>query len=262
MLIVDSHCHAGESWFEPIEALVHQMDSNDVDKAVLVQHGGVYDNSYLLECAARYPGRFAVVAMVDTARPDAPARLEEWARRGAAGVRLAPSARSLGKDPLAVWRTASRLRLAVSSLGDLAGFASPEFRGLAAALSELTIVIEHLAGVGQAGEQPPYALFQKVLELATYPNVHIKVPGLGEISTRPPLLTREFRFDFTPPLVEMAREAFGPRRMMWGSDFPPSAGREGYGNTLRGVMRHPAFRSDDEREWVMGKTALRVFHRA
>ena len=107
MLIVDSHCHAGESWFEPIELLVHQMDANDVDKGVLIQHRGVYDNGYLLDCAGRYPGRFAVVAMVDMARDDASAALEGWAQKGAVGVRLNPCERSPGSNPLAIWRKAS-----------------------------------------------------------------------------------------------------------------------------------------------------------
>ena len=41
MTIVDTHCHAGRSWFEPIEMLLTQMNANDVDKAVLIQHGAV-----------------------------------------------------------------------------------------------------------------------------------------------------------------------------------------------------------------------------
>ena len=46
-VIVDSHTHAGTSWFEPVETLIHQMDANGVQKAVLIQHGGMYDNAYL-----------------------------------------------------------------------------------------------------------------------------------------------------------------------------------------------------------------------
>ena len=88
MMIVDSHCHAGTSWFEPIELLVSQMDSNDVDRGVLIQHRGMYDNDYLLESAERFPGRFSVVAIVDTTETDATMALEEWASRGAVGVRL------------------------------------------------------------------------------------------------------------------------------------------------------------------------------
>ena len=33
MTIVDTHCRADRSWFEPIEMLLTQMNANDVDKA-------------------------------------------------------------------------------------------------------------------------------------------------------------------------------------------------------------------------------------
>ena len=258
MLIVDSHCHAGTSWFEPIESLLFQMDRNDVHVGVLIQHRGVYDNAYLLDCVRRFPGRFVVAAMVGSSRPEATADLERWAEQGAVAVRLGPTERSPGSDPLAIWRTASELGLAVSSLGEPDQFASNEFRDLLAALPELTVVIEHLAGVN-VGARPADDAYKRALELATYPNTYIKTGGLGEISARPPVLRNEFGFDETPPLIDMALEAFGPRRMMWGSDFPPVSNREGYRNALRGVMDHPALRSDDDREWVMGRTAAGVF---
>jgi predicted TIM-barrel fold metal-dependent hydrolase len=258
MIVVDTHCHAGLNWFEPVETLLHQMNVNAVDKAVLIQHRGTFDNTYLFECARRFPGRFAVVVIVDTAQPDAPQALERWAREGAAGVRLGPSTRSPGPDPLAVWRKAAELGLAVSSLGNLTDFASDEFAALIAELPTLPVIVEHLAGAGQ-GAEPPYATFKKALALANYPNTYVKVPGLGEISRRPAVLRPSFQLDYTPPLFEMAYDAFGPRRMMWGSDFPPSAGREGYRNVLRGVMEHAAFKGGDDLEWVMGKTALSVF---
>ena len=259
-MIVDSHCHAGTSWFEPIELLLHQMDANDVDRGVLIQHRAMYDNSYLLEAAERFPGRFSVVALVDTAAADAPAALEEWARRGAVGVRLEPASRSPGADPLAIWRKTAELGLAVSSIGALDEFASPEFAALVSELPDMPIVIEHLAGATPQDE-PPYTAFEKAMELANAPNTYIKVGGLGEIAERPAPLRNEFRFHDVPPLVEMARDAFGPRRMMWGSDYPPVSGREGYRNALRGVMDHPAFRTGEDLEWVMGRTASEVFFR-
>ena len=260
MTIVDSHCHAGTSWFEPIELLLHQMDSNDVDRGVLIQHRAMYDNDYLLESAERFPGRFSVVALVDTSAADAPAALEEWAGRGAVGVRLEPTDRSPGPDPLAIWRKAAELGLAVSTIGTLDEFASEEFSALVSELADLPIVIEHLAGA-TPGDEPPYTAFERALELANAPNTYIKIGGLGEIAERPAPLQNEFRFDNVPPLIEMARDAFGPRRMMWGSDYPPVSGREGYRNALRGIAEHPAFRTDADREWVMGRTASEVFFR-
>jgi hypothetical protein len=47
MLIVDTHCHALPHWFEPVEVLLHQMHANGVEKALLVQVRGQFDNRYL-----------------------------------------------------------------------------------------------------------------------------------------------------------------------------------------------------------------------
>ena len=47
MVVVDTHCHASASWFEPVEVLLDQMNRNGVDKAALIQFRGVFDNSYL-----------------------------------------------------------------------------------------------------------------------------------------------------------------------------------------------------------------------
>ena len=69
MFIVDSHCHAGTSWFEPVELILHQMTLNGVAKALLVQYVGNNDNRYLLECVQRFPGRFGVVVAVDPSDP-------------------------------------------------------------------------------------------------------------------------------------------------------------------------------------------------
>lgn len=261
MTVVDTHCHAGNSWFEPIESLIFQMDANGVDKAVLIQHRGVFDSSYLLESASKHPGRFAVVAMVDSSEPDAPDALERWAAEGALGVRFGPLERAPGSDPLALWRKARDLGLVVSCSGDVEGFASDEFAELVAELPDLSFVIEHLAGVG-IGAQPPYSAYKKALDLARFPNTYIKVGGLGEISERPPMLRPAFQFDLTPPLIEMAcvrLRRIGPQRMMWGSDYPPVSNREGYRNALEGVRDHPAFKSDADRDWVMGGTAVSVF---
>ena len=60
-------------------------------------------------------------------------------------------------------------------------------------------------------------------------------------------------------LLDMALDAFGPRRMMWGSDFPPVSAREGYANALAFTMKHFADRSEQDREWIFGATANRLW---
>lgn len=258
MRIIDTHCHAGHNWFEPVEVLLHEMNTNDVDHAVLIQHGGTYDNTYLFECAERFPDRFKTVVLLDPEDEDQPGTLTKLAGRGAAGVRLYPDDRAPGGDPLAVWKKAGELGLIVSSLGDSARFASRGFRDLVEACPDTTIIIEHLAGARKS-MSPPYDELKTALALSELPNTYIKVGGLGEFTGRPPRLAPRLRFDSSPPFVAMAREAFGAERMMWGSDFPPVAGREGYRNALEGVRTHRAWANEEEVAQVMGLTAAAVW---
>lgn len=220
MEIVDTHCHAVSIWFEPIETLMDQMNRNGVEKAVLIQVRGVYENAYLVECLRRFSGRLAGVALVDNSRPDAPATLEQLTAQGVAGVRLTPDERSVGSDPLAIWRKAAELGVPVSCSGDLTGFADPEFESIIQELPNLKVIIEHL-GRGGDDSAPARDTYQKVLALSQYPNTYMKVPGLGEFCRRPMPFVQPFPFDQIPPVIEMAIDAFGPQRLMWGSDFPP-----------------------------------------
>ena len=234
------------------------MNQAGVDGAVLIQHGGTYDNDYLFKEAAKRNGRFKVVVMIDPADPDPLGTLETLAEQGAAGVRIAPDgAFNALPDVTDIWRKAGSLGLVISSIGDDKRFASDSFKKIIDNSPNTQIVIEHLAGVGIT--DAPYTDFKSALECAQRPNTTIKVPGLGEITPRPPILLPEFRFDDIPPLFEMAYEAFGVDRMMWGSDYPPSAGREGYGNSLEGVRSHQAFAKGDDIDWILGKTAARVW---
>ena len=67
-------------------------------------------------------------------------------------------------------------------------------------------------------------------------------------------------FPFEPedvPLLHEAYDAFGPDRLMWGSDYPPVSGREGYANALRLTMDE--FPSEADRRSIFGETAARVY---
>lgn len=253
-MIIDTHTHAGTSWFEPVEALIHQMDANGVQRAVLIQHAGMYDNTYLLDCAARYQGRFSVVGLVDESSPSAPDDLAAWVERGLGGVRLTPD------SPPILWHAASELEIAVSCRPDIGAFASGRFSELVQALPEPTrIIVEHFAGATPDMDEP-YEEFARALQISELMDMCVKIGGLGEISHRPPTLANEYRFDHTPPFVEMVLEAFGPARTMWGSDFTPVSSREGYRNALQGIMNHPALSDPQVRYLVMGRTAASVFN--
>ncbi len=262
MRIVDSHCHVSLDWYEPVESLLFQMEQNGVDKAVLIQMGGQYDNAYQFECVRRFPHRFASVVGVNTDRQDAPRMLERLADEGASGVRLSATTRSPGDDPLALWRTAAQLKLTVSCHGKSRDFASPDFSELVQAMPELLVVIDHLGTISAFGDPdfPSLEISRKVFELARFPNVYIKVPGLGQISRRamPVAGPSPFEQPITP-LLELAYDAFGAHRMMWGTDFPTVSGREGYRNALRLTMEQFLEKSDRDRNLIFGEVAESAF---
>ena len=259
MLTIDTHCHASPTWFEPVELLLFQMDHNDVDKAVLIQHRGQYNNRYLLECVQSFPGRFVAVGMLDTTLPDAPDTLSRWATEGIQGVRFNPMERSPGNDPLAIWRRASELGLVASCLGTGEEYASEGFRSLIAELPDLRVIVEHLGYVGR-DDEPPYRIYEKILALARYPNTYMKVPGLGEIMSRPlPAQDPTFDVNNVPPVIDMAIEAFGAGRLMLGTDYPPCSNREGYANVVRFVREYMTRRSTAEQELIFGGSAAALF---
>ena len=265
MVVVDTHCHVSPYWFEPVEVLLDEMSRNGVDKAVLTQFFGVYDNSYLVECMTRFPGRFSVIGLVDVSDPDALSHLESLHRQGVEGIRFNSTMRSPGSDPIAVWRKAADMGMIASVMGSVESYAAAEFENIVKELPNLKVLIEHLGGVGanwgpgRSNQAIPYDTYRSVLDLAKYPNTYMKIPGLGEFCTRPLPFQPPNPFDEVHLLIEMAVDAFGADRLMWGSDFPPVSFREGYGSALRLTTEEYSSLSDGERDLIFGGVAKKVF---
>jgi L-fuconolactonase len=261
MTIVDTHCHASPVWFEPVETLLFQMDRAGVAQAVLTQLLGQYDNRYQERCCARFPNRLASVVAVDPAQPGAAQQLVALAAAGARGVRLRPQARSPGADPLELWRTAETCGIVVSCVGPAQSFITAEFAQLLQSLPGLTFVLEHLGGWARPDCDGDAATRAGILALARYSNVLLKIPGLGQIVKRDARLPAAGRALALEPaaVVLEALAHYGPGRLMWGSDFPPVASREGYANALAWVSELLAELPQAAQSAILGGTAPRVF---
>jgi L-fuconolactonase len=149
----------------------------------------------------------------------------------------------------------------VSCAGSAADFSAPEFARLLADLPSLVVVLEHLGSLSRP-DATDVERDQRydVFGLARYPNVYLKVPGLGEIARRalPPRGPAPFQQPL-PDYFERALEAFGPQRLMWGSDFPPVASREGYRNALELCRDQFVALPEVQRALIFGGAARRVF---
>jgi len=115
MVVVDTHCHASLDWYEPIETLLYEMDRNGVDRAVLVQINGQFDNgvSIRMWCGVTPAGSPTSCWWIRTGQMH-PNSSSVLAERGASGVRLRRRRALPLVRPLAIWRAADRLGLVVS----------------------------------------------------------------------------------------------------------------------------------------------------
>jgi L-fuconolactonase len=255
--IFDAHPHASPVWFQPVESLIAEMDRASVSRGSICQFFNQFNNDYQFEIVSRFPGRFSNIVHVDARNSDGPQKLKALADRGAVGLRISPMARSPGNDPYAIWKAAANFGLSISTYSNVGDLLTDDFARVVQTIPGTPIVLEHSGG---AYGSAPIDDLKKAYKLARFPNVYIMIGGLGEFAKRATPITKPFPFvNPIPRVIDMAYDAFGPRRMMWGSDFPASARREGFGNALRFTMEYLSGKSLDDLVWIFGRTASKVF---
>jgi predicted TIM-barrel fold metal-dependent hydrolase len=94
---------------------------------------------------------------------------------------------------------------------------------------------------------------ERLLSLARFPRVFVKISHTWSISRE------AFPWRDTHGMVERVVRAFGADRCMWGTDWPVCLSRATYPQTLAVVRDEMRFLSNAEKEWVLGKTALRLW---
>jgi L-fuconolactonase len=118
---------------------------------------------------------------------------------------------------------------------------------------ELRLVIDHLA-------KPPIgcdlnAWSQQIKRAAAYPNVFAKVSGLYPAKgNRCPWTVDDLR-----PAFEIALDAFGVNRLMFGSDWPICEVAGGYAQVMGALLEIASELSNDERASLRGGTAIRFY---
>lgn len=125
----------------------------------------------------------------------------------------------------------------------------------AASLPQLTVVLDHLGNPDvAAGPGEPWA--SAFARLAALPNVTAKLSGvLGE----PPPPGAADPLAHIRPCYDMALAAFGPDRLMFGSDWPVSTLKASYGQVIAAARALTAGLSAAEREAIFSGTARRAY---
>jgi L-fuconolactonase len=260
--------HPGRPWAGTLvgpaemtgDEMVAAMDAVGVDGAVLVSPFSMYryDASYVLEVQAKHPDRFCLVKPVDPNDPAVADIIADWkAKKGTVGVRIIMRD-NVSADPAdpgvnRVLAAAAKNSLAVNLLcwGRL-----EQAGQLAARNPNTRLVIDHL-GLQQPFEPPPsaqpWADLPKVLALAAYPNVAIKITGACTLSHEP------FPYrDIWDPLGRIF-DAFSLDRCTWGTDWTRAVKLLTYAEGVD-AFRLPDRLSDGDRVKLMGGTLSRIYN--
>jgi len=236
------------------EQALAEMDAAGVDRAVIVPPTWVGENNLTaLEAAAAYPARFAVMGRFDPMAPDAAEKLETWLDTpGMFGIRMTyripPYDSWLDGGSLNwFWDACERLDIPVMNLvGGVAGKLAP----VAAAHPGLTLVIDHMATIIEEKGAKAFAGIDQLLDLAQYPNVSVKVSSAPNFSTEP------YPYRDIEPYLRRIYDAFGPRRLLWGSDITRLAST--YTECLNHFREGLDFLSAEDREAICGKNAAEI----
>jgi len=240
-----------------IEGLIAAMNEAGVAKAAIVQASTCYgyDNSYLVDSIARYPGRFAAVGSVDLSQPDAPERIRHWMGRGVTGLRLFTGGSTaafdsrLLDDPRSfpAWELCGEAGLSMCLQTDPSGLA--QVASLAKRFPKVRIILDHL-GRPDVTDGPPYKNASILFGLAPLENIYLKLTPRIFADSKRGQATPETLF---PRLVEV----FGSHQMAWGSNFPASEG--GLAANLEKAKASLQSLSNEDREWIFAKTARTLY---
>jgi len=264
--------------FLGVELAREAIDCVGADRAI------IFANKAFNQASVKYyPDLFAAVEVFDYAAPDLDEQMATFKKTpGMVGTRV------LFTNYGQVWREPNgQIKLnplvrqgafdryfAIGAKYDIPMFVGAhEFASEASVYAErhpeMTIIIDHF-GVTQSMLAPPkdrWASLPKLLEMARYPNVYVKMCGTPIISTQ------DYPYEDIWPYMHQILKAFGPERCLWASDmtrqrwgtetepgpdgFPKRSDWIPYADALNYILYSNEI-SQSDKEWVLGKTVRKA----
>jgi predicted TIM-barrel fold metal-dependent hydrolase len=249
------------------ENILPQANPVGVKRVVLVQMSYYgFDNSYMLDVIRSLPEVFRGIAVIDWKGEAPEASMRELAKHGVRGFRIyaaspstperdillepSPAGWLEGEGFNKMFRCGAEERLAICALVNPNEL--PELDRQCKRFPDTPVIIDHLARVGMKGGIMDVDV-RALCAFARHPQVRVKLSGFYALGqARPPHLD-------LAPLIRQVYEAFGPQRLMWGSDCPFQIMRETYDDSFSLVRDRLDFLSAEDKNWILGQTAEEFF---
>jgi len=240
--------------FTPEELFAHARPAG-IARIVLIQMSFYgYDNSYMLDMIAKHPDVFAGVAVIDPT--DQPCTtMKKQAKQGVRGFRIVQGKRTgrqwLASEGMAeMWKCGGEEQLVMGCLCQPDAFSA--IGKMAEKYPDTPVVIDHFGRIGIEGKVRDKDIDQ-LCKLADNKNINVKVSAFYALGKKAAPY-----FDLSP-MTKRVYEAFGPERLMWASDCPYQVvGGHEYEPSI-GFIKSLDFLSDEDRQWILCKTADRIY---
>jgi len=243
--------------FLPVD-LHTELERNDVHGSVVVQTRQTLEETrWLLELADRSPKILGVVGWVDLCSPDARSQLTALTQNPKlVGIRHIVQAEPddrfllrqdflLGVSLLQEFDLAYDILIYTRHLGVAAEFVE-RFPGL-------RFVLDHMGKPPiKTGQIEPWAT--GIRRLAAFPNVFCKMSGLVTEAD-----WHHWKPEHITPHLDVVFDAFGPDRLMIGSDWPVCLVAASYGRALDVVKNYVDRRTPETRKAILGGNAQRFW---
>ncbi|MEQ8785492.1 MAG: amidohydrolase family protein [Pirellulaceae bacterium] len=228
-----------------------------VGRVVLIAHTQyyVYDNTYMVDAAKAHPGVFSVVGALDHELPRVAERMRKNLGDHIRSYRIAswrdPKGWLQGEGMTQMWTTAAEEGISMGLLLNPENL--PQVDRMCEKFPDTPVVIDHFGRVGVDGEIRKKDL-DNLCRLARHKHVHVKVSAYYALGKKqPPYLD-------LAPMIRRVLDAYGANRCMWGSDAPYQiVPPHTYQASLDLVTKQLDFLSDEDRSWLLGKTAEKVY---
>jgi predicted TIM-barrel fold metal-dependent hydrolase len=239
------------------EELMAHAKPVGVDRVVLIQMSFYgYDNSYMLDAIRKQPEAFRGVAVIDQDGPRPDLEMRQLKSQGVRGFRIyaknQPVERWLSSETMhRMWSTGAEEQLAMCCLMDAAEL--PALDRMCRDFPETPVVIDHLCRIGAVGEIKP-ADVKALCDMARHKRVSVKVSAFYALGKKKP------PYHDLAPMIKQVYDAFGPERLMWASDCPFQVDPgHTYKESIDLIHSGLDFLSNEDKQWLLRKTAERVF---
>jgi predicted TIM-barrel fold metal-dependent hydrolase len=184
--------------------------------------------------------------------------MNDLAKKGVRAFRIYPK---LTEEPIEKWlrREGYKKMFAAGARNHQALFcligpdALPELDRMCKDYPDTPVIIDHLSRIGADGKIRDDDV-DRLCAMARHKKVMLKVGAFYALGKKKP------PYDDLAPLIKKVVAAFGPSRCMWESDCPFQVqGEQTYQASIDLVLRRLDFLSDDDKEWLLRKTAEHFF---